>query len=432
MRRIAGDGDDRGAVAILVAFFSIVMFMFGALIVDLGVARVTRRDAQNAADASALAGANALYPTGPTPDFAGAVAAVKSFASSNFGTTDADWTGCSTTQNLSYSPSGVSRCISFDSATSPANVRVIVPSKHVSSFFGSVIGYAGMDVNAIAQATVDHSSHPICVFCVLGNATHNLQNGDLTITDGDVWFNGSVTMGPQGSVGSANGTTHIQGTATPLNQVTDPKEVSAASVADPLATTITLPPTDMSALPATPKTDPCSAMTGGPGFYGAVSLSGGGTCTLQPGLYVFTDAFTVGGSGTVVGTGVTLYFTCGTGGVRAATCTGDASPGTLDASGGNGFTISAPTSGGLKGLAIVSDRDNGSTLNLQGGAAGAITGTIYAPAALLTMGGSGCAASSHTMVVVKDFTLNGNNACFKTTYALSDNVGIRGDTGLVR
>jgi hypothetical protein len=429
MRRIAGDGDDRGAVAILVAFFSIVMFMFGALIVDLGVARVTRRDAQNAADASALAGANALYPTGPTPDFAGAVAAVKSFASSNFGTTDADWTSCSTTQNLSYTPSGTSRCISFDSSTAPANVRVIIPSKHVSSFFGSVVGYQGMDVAALAQATVDRGGHPTCVFCVIGSGTHSLQNGNITVTDGDIWFNGSITMSPNGGVTTSNGTTYIAGTASPLNQVSDPKVVSSPTVTDPLAGTVTLPPTAMSSLASTVKTDPC---TQGPGFYGAVSLSGSAPCALTSGLYVFTDTLSIGGSRAVTGTDVTLYFTCGTGGLRASSCAGDTSPGMLDAGGGNGLSISAPTTGSLAGLAVLYDRDNTGGLNLQGGAAGAVTGTIYAPASKLTMGGSGCAAASHTMVVVSDFTLNGNGACFKTVYAGTNNVAIVGDTGLVR
>src|SRR5205085_7867274 len=59
MRRRADGPGDRGAVAILVAVFAIVMFAVGALVVDLGVARVTRRDAQNAADSAALAAANA-------------------------------------------------------------------------------------------------------------------------------------------------------------------------------------------------------------------------------------------------------------------------------------------------------------------------------------------------------------------------------------
>ena len=264
------------------------------------------------------------------------------------------------------------------------------------------------------------------MFCVLGTSTHALQNGDITVTDGDVWFNGSITMNPQGSVTSANGTTYIQGNANPLSQVAAPRQTGAAAVTDPLAGSVTLPPAGLAAL--TLKTDPC---TQGPGIYGAVSLSGNGTCMLSAGLYAFTDTFTIGGSRAVAGTGVTLYFTCGSSGVRASSCAGDSSPGTLDASGGNGVTISAPTSGPLAGLVMVFDRDNTATLSLQGGAGNAVNGTIYAPAASMAMGGNGCGAASHTMVVVYDFTLNGNNACFSTSYQGTNNVTIVGDTGLV-
>ncbi len=288
MRRVFGEAEDRGAVAILVSVFSIVMFVVAALIVDLGMARVTRRDAQNAADAAALAAANALYPSGSTPDFTAAVTAAKAFASSNYGTTAADWSGCSTTQSLPYTPAGESRCISFDSATTPVNVRVIVPGKHVSSFFGGAVGYRGMDVSAMAQALVDRSSHPSCVFCVLGNTTHALQNGNVTVADGDVYFNGSITMNPNGGVAASGGTTYIQGTATPLNQVSNPRQTGVAAVTDPLAASIVLPPAGLAAL--TVKSNPC---TQGPGLYGSVSL-GNSACVLTPGLYTFTDTFALG------------------------------------------------------------------------------------------------------------------------------------------
>ena len=44
------------------------------------------------------------------------------------------------------------------------------------------------------------------------------------------------------------------------------------------------------------------------------AVSSSGTCTLTPGLYVFTDALSIGGSKTFVANGVTLYFACGAGG----------------------------------------------------------------------------------------------------------------------
>lgn len=428
MRRLRCGSDD-GAIAILVAVFAIVLFGFGALIVDLGMARVTRRDAQNAADAAALAAANALYANGQTPDFGAAVTAAKAFAKSNFGTQDSDWSSCATRDRLAYSPAGASACISFDSSTTPANVRVVIPVRHVDSFFGEAVGYQGMDVSARAQSQVGEISKPLCAFCVIGPGTHSLQNGTVTMTDGDVWINGSVSLGPQGGISAPTGTTYIQGSLNRPSQVSDPTQTGVAAITDPLAG-LAVPPTDLGSLSSAPKSDPC---VDGPGYYGAVSLTGNGTCSLSSGLYVFTEPLSIGGGRSFVANGVTLYFACGVNGVRSS-CATDTNPGTLDAGGGGGFTLTALTSGPRKGLAMVYDRGNTARLTVRGNVSGGtVTGTIYAPDASLDLRGTGCGTSFRSMAVIKDLAMNGNPACFSSVYALDDNVDLpRGDTGLVR
>lgn len=52
MRRVRGDG---GAVAVLVALLSVVLFGFGALVIDVGALYSERRQLQNGSDAGALA-----------------------------------------------------------------------------------------------------------------------------------------------------------------------------------------------------------------------------------------------------------------------------------------------------------------------------------------------------------------------------------------
>lgn len=418
---------ERGAVAILVSVFAIVVFVFAALIVDLGFARSTRRDAQNAADAAALAAANVIYSAGATPDFSAAVSAAKTYASSNFGTTETDWSACTTTDAMTYRPAGTS-CISFDSSTNPANVRVVLPSRTVKSFFGGVVGYSGMAISALAQAQVSRSSTPICSFCVLGTGTHWLQNGDITMSSGDIWFNGSLDLGPNGDVTASSGIVHVQGSVDRINRVSQPRVIPDVAVSDPLGW-MAVPPSDLSTLSLVPKADPC---TQGPGYYGAVSLSGNGTCTLQSGLYVFTEPLSIGGNKSFVANGVTLYFACGLSGVRGP-CAADLDKGALDVRGGAGFTLTAPTAGLRKGLAIVYDRDNTARLELGGNnSPGTVTGTIYAPDATLDMQGNDCGTSFRSMVVVKSLDFNGNPACFSSVYALIDNVELpAGDTGLV-
>lgn len=428
-RRLTG-ADDRGAVAILVAVFSIVVFVFAALIVDLGFARSVRRDAQNAADASALAAANVLYPGGPTPDFAAAISSAKTYASANFGTTEGDWSACSTTEALAYQPAGTS-CISFDSATAPRNVRVVLPPRAVGSFFGGVVGYGGADVGAVAQAQVTRDSRPICAFCVLGPTTHTVQNGHITMTDGDIWVNGSLDLGPQGGVTANNGTVHVDESVDRPNQVSDPKVIGDVTVEDPLSG-MPVPPSDIGTLPVTPKLDPC---TGGPGFYGAVSLTGNRECRLTAGLYVFTEPLAISGRADLLANpadGVTLYFACGVAGVRTS-CASDPSPGRLDAGGTGRFVVTAPTAGPRKGLAIVYDRGNTSLLSMRGDVSGgSVTGTVYAPDATLDMRGNGCGTTFRSLVVVKDLNFAGNPSCFTSTYGLADNVDVPpGNAGLV-
>ena len=401
--------DDSGAVAILVAAFALVMFGLAAFVVDLAVEKGMRRDAQSAADASALAAANALYSAGSTPDFTAAVAAVKSYASFNLGVSDAEWASCSATSPLPYTPVGTSSCISFDSSTSPSNVRVVIPPRKSPSLFGGVFGYRGAWVDALAQAQVASSTQTPCAFCVLGEGTHDAQNGNIAVSNGDTWINGNITFGPQGGVATTTGGTYVEAPTVnrPANVTGNPVTYSAGAVQDPLSF-LTLPPSTTGLVV---RSNPC---TDGPGFYGAQNLNGNGTCTLAPGLYVFTDPLTLGGSEKLSGTGVTLYFTCGVAGTIGS-CGSDAQPGSLQAS--NALNLSAPTSGALKGLVIAYDRSNTGTITFQGSIASSlVTGTVYAPAATMVVQGNACGTTFKSLVVIGDFSGTGNPSCVTDLY----------------
>jgi Flp pilus assembly protein TadG len=178
-------GSDAGAVA--VAIFAIVMFTLAALVADLGVALETRRQAQNTADAAALAGAGEMYDSSNTLQPAASIAAIKKYAASNFGTTATQWTSCSTTVPAGWvttvggQPTRTT-CIAYDSATSSKKVQVVVPAKHTGTFFDGVVGYRGSDINALAQASLQPDSTFSCVVCVL--ADYSGQNGSLLVTNG--------------------------------------------------------------------------------------------------------------------------------------------------------------------------------------------------------------------------------------------------------
>lgn len=410
--RRGGTGkDDRGAVAIMVAVLATIILIIAALVVDLGLARDTKRQSQAAADASALAAGNKLYSATGTVQFATAVAEAKAYAQRNFGVAVSEWTGCTDTGRLAFVPTGSTPCISFDQESQPTLVRVRIPTKAVDTNFAAVAGVNQISIATAARVVLKPPGLP-CIVCVLGSGlTHDLQNGDVLVDGGNIHFNGNVSVGANGLV-VTNGTIGVEGTASGsyANYTPDPT-TGVPPISDPLSFLV-MPP-DMSALAAAPKSNPCAD---GPGKYGSFNFPNS-LCTLQPGLYVIA-----GGSGTewkqtgnassiLAGTGVTLYFTCGSPTTPTACATG-AQGASLDASGNGSITLTPPSSGPLKGVAIAYDRNNNSMMRLTGNGIAGMRGAIYMLNGKLQMNGNGC-TQTNSAVVVKTIEMNGNPACLK-------------------
>jgi Flp pilus assembly protein TadG len=420
--------DERGAVAVLVAAFAVMMFGFAALVVDLGAARDARRDSQNASDASALAAGNAMYVRGThTADVAAAVAAAKEYAAKNYRVPTSAWDAC-TDPEAFVVPAGSTPCISFrPTLTRPEEVRVRMPMETVRTPFAGALGIKSTEiaVSSFAQAELDLSGRSRCGLCILGSGTtHDLQNGDATVHGADIHFNGNVTISSNGLV-ATDGAITVEGWAGgPLNNYMPDPSTGAPPIKDPLAD-VPMPP---SFAGLTPKSNPCAD---GPGFYGAQNLRNN-TCNLTPGLYVIA-----GDSGTtwdlagnestrLLGNGVTLYFTCGNSLVPRA-CNPGESGANLDAS-GNGFLgITAPSSGPLQGFALIYDRNNNATLRLTGNGSQNASGTIYLPSGSVQMNGNGCSQHYYSLIVTKNLEMNGNPSCLQSTYAVGQNARVPPD-----
>jgi hypothetical protein len=408
--------DEGGVIAVMVALFSTALLMLAALVADLGAARDTRLQAQNAADAAALAGADALYASGSV-DLAAATAAAKAYAAANFGVDESAWLGCTDPAPLPVG-SGTS-CISFDSATAPKVVRVVVPARRVSTPLGSLAGVTHVSVDAVAEARVEPGGRAACGLCVVGDGSHDIQNGDITVSGASAFFNGSLIANPQGSVTvTGDGSSiRVQGTVSNKGTFTPAPSTGQPEVADPLAF-LTLPP-PLGGLQL--KTG--DACTNGPGiYYNTFSLH---SCTLQPGLYVLAGNSVEHESGgmDVVATGVTMYFTCANADRTPRPCNpGEAGAGVL-LTGNASLTINAPTSGSMKGLSIVSDRNNTATFGFRGNGA-ASSGTIYALNGRLDYRGNGNGAALDSLIVVGDLTFSGNNAALNSTYTKEKNAGL--------
>ena len=398
---------DGGAVALLsTLLISTVFIGLCALVVDLGMARDTRRQAQNAADASALAAVNVLYLSGVF-DANRAIITAKSYAAANYQVSESDWASCVDGQKLLYHPN--TECISFDNPLTPTTVRVNAPVRRVRTAFAGIWGIDSVPVGAAAQAQILNGGPPACGLCVIGPGLHNLQNGNVYVSGANVAFNGTVSSHPGSVVDVTSGVVNLQGGVSQIasGTFTSPPNTNQPAIADPLAT-MTMP--NYSSL--VPKANSC---TGGPGIYDHLTTCPG--LGMLPGLYVLTGASS---PNSVVANGVTLYFICGTPTAPRACATGE-SGASLSMGGNDALTITAPTVGATMGLSMVADRNNTATFTFHGNGTQTNTGTIYLASGTVQDNGNGSNAFD-SLVVIGDLTFSGNPATLSSTYTQPANV----------
>ena len=391
--------DERGAVAVVVALSITVLVILVALVVDIGLARDTRRVSQNAADASALAAANSLYPVAgcvggvAKPCTADAIAAVKSYAATNFAVTAGEWASCTSSLPSGYVGQGGTSCIAFNNnGVNPTKVLVKIPVRNVSTSFAGIIGKSQIAVGSSAEAELGVEVK--CSLCFLGPV--EAENADFSVSGGSIAVNGNVNAGPNSYwTSNSNG---IVGTVS--GGVFTPAPTGISPFVDPMAS---LPlPLDTTGL--TVKTNPCGALpTNGPGIYNSsISLGNNVTCVLQPGLYVINNTWQIGNNTTITGVGVTIFVP---------------NPGYLNFKNGS-VTFAAPLVGPFKDLAIVYARDNTNPISIQGNGSTSISGIVYAPASALDFNGNSCFGFSGGPIVVNGVDLaNGNQSCLSITSA---------------
>jgi Putative Flp pilus-assembly TadE/G-like len=321
MVRLDGRADG-GAVALLVAILSTVLFGFAAIVVDLGYARSVKSDAQSSVDAASLAGASILSKdSSPTAPFVVAIKAIKELASENFGTTDADWAACAATPPTARWQRGGSGtdCILFNNdAVNPSKVQVVLPAKHVDSFFGGLLGYHGVDISARAQATIHEEDVPGCALCVM----HSLDtSGDVTVDGGSVGGSSSAGSGQVRTGGSI--TVATPGRITFAAAPTPPGGLSYSSrpIIRPATDPFVGHPMPADGGPTAPFPDPAPTddETCGPGgvlaagTYGDIEINATAAAPCAAaGLIVVTGELRVDADSYLLAAAATIQFSCGT------------------------------------------------------------------------------------------------------------------------
>lgn len=473
--------DEQGLILVFVVIMMAVLLGVLALVVDIGNARQQRRQAQTAADASALAGAEVIETFGPGFDgspsqWTSVVQQVKGYAKQNFGVTNAEWVGCSDPSALTYKPDAGSSnsCISADfslwSAPLPGDpvntvnrLRVRLPQRTIKTFFGAVLGANTLSTGATSMAAVTRTSRTItnsidvttpggpCALCVLAPNGLALdgQNGDVTITGGGVVVNSTAgtaaSLNPNGHVKLNTPGNTIGGPNAPANFTGggySPTPVHKDPVADPLANvpqcgngglgdgTTTTPPAacptnviSQNAKSLDPvacpigKTPPCLS----PGIY----LKGiEGSHTLLPGVYVLKDDITLNGNDLLQGDGVTLYMACSG---YPSPCAANTAGAGIKTTGNGALKLTAPSTTGhvYKGLVIFADRNNTAVQTFRGngtnesGPQSGSSGTIYLKSGTLDLRGNGYTLAS--MIITNKFSMNGNPSAVTIAYDLDKN-----------
>jgi prepilin-type N-terminal cleavage/methylation domain-containing protein len=149
--------------------------------------------------------------------------------------------------------------------------------------------------------------------------------------------------------------------------------------------------------PTSSTTGSCASRTCQPGVYNStLTINGGGTWTLQPGIYILNGGISVTGNSAVQGSGVMLF-------VQGSTSS-------INFAGGAAINLTPPTSGTYKNVLIFQSRSDTSAATFNGGASATLLfgGIIYAPASSQVTLSSGGAALNVTAVIAQNIKLSGN------------------------
>ena len=387
MNRLA---EENGQALVLTALCMTCLLGFMALAADVGIMLRERRLLQIAADSAAIAGAAEL-------NFGDASSAAQAAAVQNGFTNGSG--GATITVNTPPA---------FGPHASVTGYVEVIASKSQSTIFMGLFGRSAMTVTARAVATNGAGSS--CMY-LLGSSGPDIEmtgTGSLNVPDCGILDDsnsntsaitdsgtGSITAKSIGVVGSPgfnnSGTGGISPTPTP--------GIVAAS--DPLS--FITQPTPSGCTPFS--NGGTSAITLQPGCYSSLSITGTGPVTLSPGLYVLNGPVILSGTGSITGSGVTLYLTSATGAVTI--------------SGTQAINLSAPTTGNYNGILFFEQRGDTNQLTVSGTGNMNLTGIFYLPSATLALTGTSN-ATFDAAFVVSQLLSSGTGTVTLSNFALTN------------
>jgi len=395
---------EQGQAIILIVFGIIALLGFTALAIDGGNAYSDRRQAQNAADTAAFAGALAKIrdtnPSGESEVQTTVWNAVSARAASN-----------------GYNNDGTKNIVQeFDPPTSGSYTCAVAPSicndyiqvvitSNVKTYFAVILGVQQITnkVTAVARAkpgvpspmfggsavvALDPSgchaitytgsanmtllgtgvfSNSTCstAFYNSSNTAYTLTTPCLTTVGGYSYNNGKVIINPPNSNCPRSGAQ-----AYPPGSYALPTPVCAGNA-----------------------TISANGSTMYPGKWGG-NFPPSGVTTLSPGTYCVAGNFSLSGGQSLTGLGVTIYMQTGQ----------------VKWNGGATVNLTPPSSDTYKGLLLYLPPTNTSSVTINGNSNSSIQGTILAPASTVSVQGGGTAGGGiQSQIIGFDVSLAGNS-----------------------
>ena len=385
-----------GQILVLAAISMTVLTAFVGLAVDLGQSWSARRQMQTAADAAAIAGAQALRMSDSPSAAADAVSASDGFT---------DGTNSVTVTVNNPPANGVY-------AGNASYVEVIV-SQPQPTYFLRVLGYTSIGVST--RSVASSVNGPACLYALDPTASSSVSVGgsaSATLTCGAIVdssdTNALTTNGggelTASNIGVTGGFSGGGFTPTPVSGI--------APAPDPLS--YLQAPTGWSDSDCKGNTTNVHAGTTKgapslkPGVYcGQIQISGNNPVVFDPGVYILLGGLKVSANkANISGDGVMFYNTSSA-----------AYPyGPINLAGSNTANLSAPTSGPYAGILFFQDRSvpigtAGSTIT--GAAGSTFDGAIYFSTTAVSYGGTS-SSGGYTIIVADTVSVSGNST-------LSDN-----------
>jgi hypothetical protein len=218
--RRSSAGGERGAVLVHVALAMLVLIAFSALAIDYGALLVSRSQAQNAADAAALAGASSLAFDDPD-DIARAKESAAAAAKANI-VLGATPSIVPATDVLLVNPCPPGAPGLPDTCIRANVYRSAARSNALPTFFAQILGLTSQDVRATATAQV-----------LTGNATSCMKPWAVADRWQENWENGKPSTAPWTTASNFDKYMKSGGDMVPDPSVTTPDVYIAPTATSP-------------------------------------------------------------------------------------------------------------------------------------------------------------------------------------------------------